>query len=345
MAWQQSAVIHWLFHEGRLTADPREFVEALGRRLIEAGAPLWRLRIGCRTIHPQIAAWSLVWATDMARATDRIAGHGYKDNDTYIGSPMQHVVETGGPYRRRLHDLDEDRDHRVLFELAADGATDYLALPLVFSDDTTGTLIVASNAAAGFDDADVAAFQGLAPFVAPVFEVLATRKLTRTLLDTYVGPRTGERVLSGQIKRGDGEVIHAAIWFSDLRDFTPLTESLEPKDLLAMLNAYFEAIAAAVTARGGEILRFIGDAMLIVFPVGSGGSQEEACTAAVEAARDAVNALAALNIRRKRSGQPEIRFGVGLHLGEVIYGNVGAPDRPTSRSSARPSTAQHASRA
>jgi len=327
MAWQQSAVIHWLFHEGRLTADPRVFVENLGRRLVEAGAPLWRLRIGCRTIHPQIAAWSLVWATDTPQVTDRVAGHGFKDNDTYIGGPMQHVVETETPFRRRLENLDEDRDHRLLFELAADGATDYLALPLIFSDRTVGTMIVASQSEAGFDDADVAAFEGLVPYVAPIFEVLAARKLARTLLDTYVGPRTGERVLSGQIKRGDGEIIHAAIWFSDLRDFTPLTESLEPQDLLAMLNAYFEAVAAAVTARGGEILRFIGDAMLIVFPVGSDGSQEDACTAAVEAARDAINALAALNMRRKRSGQPEIRFGVGLHLGEVIYGNVGAPDR------------------
>jgi len=263
----------------------------------------------------------------MAQATERTAGHGYKDNDTYIGSPMQHVVETGTPFRRRLDALDEDRDHRLLFELAADGATDYLALPLVFSDGSVSNLIFASNSKGGFSDQDVAGFEELAPYVTPIFEVLATRKLARTLLDTYVGPRTGERVLSGQIKRGDGEVIHAATWFSDLRDFTALTERLEPKDLLAMLNSYFEAIAAAVTARGGEVLRFIGDAMLIVFPVGPAGSQEEACAAAVDAAKDAINTLAALNIRRKRAGQPPIHFGVGLHLGEVIYGNVGAPDR------------------
>ena len=133
--------------------------------------------------------------------------------------------------------------------------------------------------------------------------------------------------MSGKVRRGDGEVIDAVMWFSDLRDFTPLTESLPPERLLGMLNAYFELVAAAVTARGGEILRFIGDAMLIVFPVSSATSPRAACEAALDGARDAYASLAALNHRRRRAGEPMIRFGVGLHVGEVIYGNVGAPDR------------------
>jgi len=122
-------------------------------------------------------------------------------------------------------------------------------------------------------------------------------------------------------------MIHAALWFSDLRDFTALTEALPADKVLAMLNAYFEHVDAAVTPRGGEILRFIGDAMLIVFPAQTRREIDAACQAAVEAALDAFSGLATLNHRRRRAGDPEIRFGVGLNVGEVIYGNVGAPAR------------------
>ncbi len=325
--WDKNAIISWLFRDGRLNANPRSFVERFGRQLIEQGAPVWRIRLGCRTIHPLIASWSVVWSHDMAKAMERVATHGFTDRAAYIGSPMAHVTKTGTPFRRRLTDLDEERDHRLMFELAAKGATDYLALPLIFSDGSTSNLVVVSDAEDGFTESDVSKFLELGPFIAPVFEVFATRMLARTLLDTYVGRRTGQRVLSGQIKRGDGEIIHAAIWISDLRDFTPLTETLEPKDLLELLNSYFEAVAAAVTARGGEILSFIGDAILVVFPVTASVSRNDACSAAVDAVTDALAGLAATNMRRTRSNLPTIDFGVGLHLGEVIYGNVGAPDR------------------
>jgi adenylate cyclase len=158
-------------------------------------------------------------------------------------------------------------------------------------------------------------------------EIFVEHRAALALLDTYVGPRAGRRVLQGLIRRGDGEVIDAAIWFSDLRDFTPLTESLPWAQLLEILNAYFEFVDAAVTAQGGEILHFIGDAILIVFPTSPKGDCRQACKAALEAARDAFNGIATVNMRRSRAGQPAIRFGVGLHVGEVIYGNIGTPDR------------------
>ena len=325
--WDLEKVIDWLFQEGRLTADPKIFLKNLGQKLINTGAPLWRIRTGCRTIHPRIDAWSVIWASDMENALERQAGHGFRRNDTYLGSPMAHVAETGTLFRRKLTDLKEEQDHSMLFELASEGGTDYLALPISFSDGSTGILTFVSSNPGGFCDADITKFVQLTSFVGPVLEVFASRRIARALLDTYVGPRTGERVLSGQIKRGDGELINAAIWFSDLRDFTPLTESLPANELLNLLNSYFEIVTAAVTARGGEVLRFIGDAMLIVFPVNQSVSLEKACNAAVDAATDSFDNIAVLNIRRTRSSQPEIKFGVGLHIGEVIYGNVGAPDR------------------
>ena len=325
--WDLEAVIDWLFRTGRLCDNPLDFTKALGEKLIECGAPLWRLRLGCRTIHPQIAVWSVVWSDGMARAEERSGKHGFMNNDTYVGSPMAYVAESGRAFRRKLSELIEDQDHRVLFELAGEGATDYLAAPLVFSDGSFSNATVVTTVPEGFSDEDIAKFQRLFWFVGSVFEVFATRRIAAALLDTYVGHRTGERVLAGQIKRGDGETIDAAIWFSDLRDFTPLTETLAPEDLIDLLNTYFEAVTAAVTARGGEVLRFIGDAMLIVFPVTDAFSRESACRAAVDAATDAFDGLAAINIRRARVKRPAISFGVGIHVGKVIYGNVGAPDR------------------
>jgi adenylate cyclase len=167
----------------------------------------------------------------------------------------------------------------------------------------------------------------LADYLAPVIDVYATRQLAVSLMDTYLGRRTSQRVMQGRIRRGDGDEIFAVMWFSDLRDFTALTESLSTSLMLSALSDHFELVAAAVTARGGEILRFIGDAMLIVFSVTEQDELPAACEAALESADDAFSALGALNHRRLRSGLPQLSFGVGLHVGEVIYGNVGAPDR------------------
>lgn len=327
MTWKLDPLIDWLFGDARTIQDGKRFAEQFGRQLIACGSPVWRIRIGCRTIHPQFGALSFTWSGDMKQAFEFQPQHGFLDNDVYIGSPFQYVAETGRTFRRRTQDLEEGKDHQLLFDLAAEGVTDYIAVPMKLTDGNIANFVMATKAAQGYSDEDVEKLERLALYVAPVFEVIVVRRLARTLLNTYVGPRTGERVLSGNIKRGDGEIIRSAMWFSDLRDFTPLTESLPLQDLLDLLNTYFEIVSAAVTSRGGEILRFIGDAMLIVFPVSADCSEEQACQAALDAAEDAFDSLAALNVRRKRAGQPDIRFGVGLHLGEVIYGNVGAPDR------------------
>jgi adenylate cyclase len=198
---------------------------------------------------------------------------------------------------------------------------------LDFSTGQLNALCIATDRAGGFSELDIAKFQVLTELLALPIEIFVEHRTALALLDTYVGPRAGRRVLQGLIRRGDGQVIDAAIWFSDLRDFTQLTESLPWAQLLEILNAYFEFVDAAVTAQGGEILHFIGDAILIVFPTSAKGDRCQACKAALEAACDAFNGIATVNMRRSRAGQPAIRFGVGLHVGEVIYGNIGTPDR------------------
>lgn len=323
--WSVGPVVDWLLRDGRLSAEPRELVDTLAAHLLGAGVPLWRLRLGFFTIHPQLAAWAYVWMRGRQTHVEQFA-HGVQQTNAYIGSPAQRMVDSGTPVRYRLDRLSAG-DHRLLHELAAEGGTDYALFPLRFSDGSRNVFALATDDPPGFSAHDLANFETLSHALSPVLEVAATRRIAETLLDTYVGHRTGRRVLQGQIQRGAAETIHAALWYSDLRDFTPLTETLPTQHLLAMLNEYFETVAAAVSARGGEILRFVGDAMLIVFPADAERDLERACRDAVDAARDAFAKLASLNDRRQSEGIPEIRFGVGLSAGEVVYGNVGAPDR------------------
>jgi adenylate cyclase len=240
---------------------------------------------------------------------------------------VEYVREHQQPFRRRLAGLDDARDHAVLHELKAEGLTDYVALPLVFGSGTVNFMTVATAAPDGFTDDDVDRLTALANLLAPLFEILQARRMTLGLLDTFVGPRIGARILDGQVKRGDGDRIEAAFWYSDLRGFTALSERLPADELLQLLNDYFENCAAAAAARGGEILQFIGDAILIVFEIKTPEDEGKVCEGALDAAIDAFNSIAVVNHRRARAGLPQIEFGLGLHLGTVTHANVGAPNR------------------
>ena len=326
LRWSPQPVIDWLFSEGRLVEDNSEFVFQLAHQLIACGAPIDRLLLTIQTLNPEIAATSNTWM----RSTDSIvpfsAQHGTLKTDRYIGSPMQQLFNTEKRVRQRLDQLPEGA-HAAYTELADDGFTDYLALPILFSWGLGSAWILSTKCAQGFSHNDIENFRILRNYLSPIIEVYSLRHLSKSLMNTYLGKRTGEKVLSGMVQRGDADVINAALWFSDLRDFTHFTENLPAQQVLEMLNEYFEFVAAAVTARGGEILRFIGDAMLIVFPIDDDMCRATACNAAIDSAIDAQSTLASLNHQRRRHGQPEIKFGVGLNVGEVVYGNVGAPNR------------------
>lgn len=344
--WPLAPVLTWLLTEGRKITEPGPLVDALAERLAAVGAPVSRLRTGMRTIHPQTYAVAVIWERGRGPARVLYPRHGVEETDAYRGSPLQAFSKTKQTLRYRLTELDPKKDHNVLFELAAQGERDYLIQPMAFSDGETHFLVICTDLEQGFSDLDIAKFGLLAESLAQSFEIISVRHLSQTLMDTYLGHRTGQKVLDGLIKRGDGETLDAVLWYSDLRNFTALTDALPPERLFDMLNAYFEFVSSAVTARGGEILSFIGDAMLIIFPCaesgGKNGGAKDACQAAIDSAIDAFDSLATVNFSRRRNGQPEIRFGLGLDVGKVIYGNVGAPDRlaftvigPTVNRSAR----------
>lgn len=324
--WSLDPILEWLFHDGRLIKDQAEFVHQLSHKIIQAGAPVDRLMLTFPTLNPLVIAISATWTRETDTTIPLQPGHDVLLTERYIGSPMQKVHETKRSLRQSLTDLPDDT-HLAFVELANAGFTDYYAMPISFDIGRGSIFVVATKITEGFSRCDVKNLKQLRDYFAPILEVFSLRHLSASLMDTYVGKRTSQKVLSGMIKRGDADVINAALWFSDLREFTHLSETLSTAQVLELLNEYFEFVAAAATSRGGEILRFIGDAMLIVFPIDAKVTKKAACLAALESARDAQQTLAALNHRRRRHSQPEIKFGVGLNVGEVIYGNVGAPDR------------------
>ncbi len=324
--WSLEPVATWLYTEGRFISDPMAMTEVLMERLDAAGARIDRLRISCSTLHPQLAAVGLSWTReDGARFWS--GAHGVERTDAYIGSPIEHVHRHATPLHQRIDAQPQPDEHPIWQELRANGIRDYLALPMVFATRTVNVLTVATRDPDGYSDDDVARLQALTNLLAPHMELLVMRRTVLGLLDTFVGKRISERILQGQVKRGDGEQISAAFWYSDLRGFTALSETLPTDQLLRLLNDYYEYCAAAAAARGGEILQFIGDAILIVFEIKDPARTADVCAAALDAAVDAFDTIAVVNSRRRRARQPVIEFGLGLHLGTVTHANVGAPDR------------------
>ena len=320
------AAADWLVDGARGTGRPEAVLDALCRRLVGAGLDLWRVAVFVRTLHPNVMARRFVWRPDAAAIDVAEAPYELAADPNYQASPMTTVYEHGQAIRRRLVDPGCPMDYSVLAEFREQGITDYLIVPLVFTDGAIHAVSWTTRAPDGFSDAQIAALEAIAKPLARIAEIWALRRTATTLLETYVGRRSGARILAGHVRRGDVETIEAAFWYSDLRGFTALNETLAPAALIALLNSYFGAVAEAVAARGGEVLQFIGDAALVIFPVGEGG-RHGACRDALEAARAALGAIDTINQERARTGQPAIRFGIGLHVGAVSWGNVGGVDR------------------
>jgi class 3 adenylate cyclase len=165
-----------------------------------------------------------------------------------------------------------------------------------------------------------------ARFAAAPLAALTARVTLTAALEAYLGRRSAGRVLAGSLRRGVGETIEAALLFADLRGFTALSESAPPLEVISALDAWFDRIAGSVHAFGGEVLKFMGDGVLAIFPV-AGGSPRNACDAALKAVAAARSGMAYLDKARAQEGLPPLPFGAALHLGEMLWGNIGAADR------------------
>jgi adenylate cyclase len=318
-------ILDWLIDGAKPASDPNLALRILCERLLECGLRVHRVAVFVRPLHPNVAARAFYWREGSAAIEVNDEAHGFESTDEALASPIRVVYTTRQEIRARLTEPATPMDFPVLEELRADGFTDYLITPLEFMNGEVHVLSLATRGAGGFSDAEVAAIQRIRPALTRVVEIFGLTGKASNILDAYLGRNAGAKVLQGHIQRGDAENIHAVIWFCDLRDSTVLAESMEAQEYLSMLNAYFECVLGPVMERGGEVLSFIGDAALVIFPVGQ--DPADAATRAVDAARDAISRMQVLNERRKEAGSVRLRFGIGLHLGDVLYGNVGTPTR------------------
>jgi adenylate cyclase len=319
----RSLILDWLIGDARRLPDGPSLLRALCERLVEAGMPLARASFHIRTLHPQLFGVGFYWQ----RGADDIrvfrAEHGIQQTPLYQRSPMRLLFEGAGAVRQRLDLPDTEFPFPLLNELRDEGLTDYVALPLTFSDGKIHGTTWSSDRPGGFATEHLAQLYDLLPVFSLLLEIHLNRRIAVNLLDTYVGRDAGERILRGQITRGSGQTVRAAIWFCDLRGFTELSERTDRDTLLACLNQYFDCMAKPVEEHGGEILKFIGDAMLAMFPL----ETEQACQRALQAALDARAAMGKLNGERAARGEEALGFGIALHAGDVMYGNIGAASR------------------
>lgn len=316
--WDLHAVSRWLLAEGRFSEDLQALSAGLAAQLQQEGVPLWRLRLGIRTLHPLIAALSGTWERDAGVVSVPQAMHGLETRSSYIGSPLEIIQKTRRPFRRDLRGALGPEDHTVLHDLQARGATDYFGLTLRFTTSAPGGLMVlVTDHADGFSDHDITQFQHLADLLAPAAEIIRLKHDTRSITEAYLGPRTAARVLSGQITRGHVDTIRAAILFSDIRGWTAINTRLPPSKTVAIANRYFDILTDAVTAHNGEVLKLMGDGILAIFPE---EDSPHACADALAAACAAQDAATA---------DPDFqsRFGIAMHVGDVLYGNVGSATR------------------
>jgi adenylate cyclase len=307
-------------------------VETAMQRLVAAGVPLARMHVGFRILHPLFDGMSINWTEEKGVEVSYFENLDV-DNSVYRLSPFYFMLSNQRTeFRARL-----DRDacvenYPLLVDLRGQGHTDYLALIVAFGDtplhpeshDGLGTSW-ATKDPRGFSEECVCAMRQVLAPLALALRVVIKDQITRNALNTFHGPLVGGRILSGTIKRGDGERLTAALWYSDLRNSTGLADRLSVESFLDLLNVYFDCAAGAVMEEGGQVLDIVGDAILAFFPV-EGSCEEEACAAALRAAAKAQERLAAAKARECPRAS-EIAFGIGVHYGDVVFGNAGTAER------------------
>lgn len=325
---KENPLVNWLVRDAWESKSFRDMVARFSGAMIAAEIPLWRLRLLVRTLNPLLYALVYTWQRDGDEVTDFEISHENLESEQYRGSPFAVVINGEGGVRRRLEGPNARLDFPILEDLVSQGATDYVAMPLRFSDGQLNILTLVSDRPGGFSTEALGQIYEILPTLSRLFESHALRLSSSTLLRTYLGSDAGQRVMDGLVKRGDGEDIHAAIWITDLRDSTSLAASLSRDDYLSLLNRYFDSVAGAVLDHGGEVLKFIGDSVLAIFAIDDPGQKEpEACARALAAADEASRRIEAVNKERAVDRAPLLEFGISLHRGDLTYGNIGTTKR------------------
>lgn len=317
-------LVRWILNEGRIEAlgddparevgSPARFIDALCRRLVSAGVPLWRVTVYAATLHPHVRGFGWRWRRDRHGAEEVHVPQDTEPTDDLQQSPLRGTIEQGLTLRWGI--AGGHNAPPLLRNFRADGCTEHLAVPLNRIGGNFPVVAWATDRPCGFVESDVALLETIRPAFAAVIEMLAIFLTARGLFSIYLDRDVGKRVLDGQIKRGHTEPLRAVIMASDLRNFTSISDRLPGEQVIGILDDYFEIVASSVHAHGGNVLKFLGDGVLAVF--GADGTQDQtAARAALSAAGEAVAGLAA----------HKLRAGIGLHIGTAMYGNVGSADR------------------
>jgi adenylate cyclase len=328
----------WAVREGLRGAEAYGLFDGYCQRLVIHGTPLWRAHAAMETLHPQWNGYGYTWRRDLNAIAPEQYPHGDDDAPIWVTSPFFDLIRRarggeGNPsMRRRLETGPEERDFPVLQEFFSLGATDYVAHLYTYGeagDRSQGTGIVYSfttDRKGGFTDDDTTLIEATLPGLSLAMKADASHLIATGLLGTYLGEDAGRRVHYGAVQRGSVEKLRAVIWYADIRGFTPISDSAPGPIVVDLLNDVFEILTAALRPRGGQVLKFIGDGMLATFPF-EDAERAETCRRSLDAAIEAMHALDALNATRMEAGLPIAEVDLALHVGEVLYGNVGAADR------------------
>jgi adenylate cyclase len=323
------ALLAWAHGKAYAVGSPIKLVDGFAWRLASMGVPIDRFGISVALLHPQFGGYGIRWFRDSGHSEEAVIEHEVRKTDSYKTSPFPPVVERGETLRIRIEGTDAT-PYPVIGDLRGQGYTDYLALPISLGGflptDPKRRFQVANLATkkpGGFSDSDLAIIRTALVALEGPIALVTERRIARDLLSVYLGRATGPRVLKGEIARGTGESIRAAILATDMRGFTTLADRLPEARTIEVLNAWFEAQVGAVHAHRGEVLKFVGDGMLAIFPIDDVELARAAARDALAAARDALACAAKLDF--PEAG--ELRAVAALHAGEIYYGNIGARDR------------------
>jgi adenylate cyclase len=323
-AYSDDDVLHWLTNDVRDERFVDNIFAEMCLRLQRAGLPLKRATLHVVIQHPQWLGAKVMWADGMRDAEITRVDHDVRGRSEFIGSPASEIFNGATEVRENLAgDPARGRKHAVYDEMRAMGLTDYVAWPIYHTLGKRHMVTFATDRAGGFDDAHIESFRKLLPILALVSEIRVKNRLARTLLETYVGSHAGELILAGATRRGTGTTVRAAIMICDLRDFTHISDNWPRDDVIDLLNGYFDAISEPIGRHGGEILKFMGDGLLAIFPL----SEPDACAKLLRAVSEARQNMIALNNRNTEAGRAPLNFGIGVHVGDVMYGNIGSSAR------------------
>lgn len=325
-ACDTSEAARWLTEGARTTDLPEDIVGQLCERMIAGGVPLAGAAIFIHTLHPELFGRCFIWRQGFQ---PMVLEFPYESRESIA---LQRSVESGIRPSDRVVILDPEQENSSLNlemfrSLRASDVKTFVATPIVFSDGEMHLAVWTTRQPGGFTEDQKRAIENIVGPLSRFSEIYALRRRATVLLDTYVGRTSGERILAGQIRRGHTEALHAAIWLSDMRGFTELADQLPPRLLIDQLNRYFDCQVPAIARHGGEVLKFMGDGMLAVFPISENdGDAKTVCNEALAAAYEARAPISAME-RGLDGARTAMRFGVALHLGSVLYGNIGAEHR------------------